>query len=174
MVASSHEPPQLPQPARSILVSAPSPTCEGKVRGKGVSERSGGERWRGSPRRGVGSCVRACVRACVCACVRACVRACVCARSALIPHSPCRTNLRCRVHRVEGDCLLTPRRSWMIPRVSLRRGVLAMAGLRSVRWRAERSHYPQGGRAAVRELTSPPYRACSSATSIASHSLERE
>ena len=30
-------------------------------------------------------------------------------------------------------------RSWMVPRVSLRRGVLAMAGLRSVRWRAERA-----------------------------------
>ena len=30
-------------------------------------------------------------------------------------------------------------RSWMVPRVSLRRGVLAMAGLRSVRWKAERA-----------------------------------
>ena len=30
-------------------------------------------------------------------------------------------------------------RSWMVPRVSLRRGVLAMAGRPSVRWRAERA-----------------------------------
>ena len=30
-------------------------------------------------------------------------------------------------------------RSWMVPRVSLRRGVLAMAGLQYVRWRAERA-----------------------------------
>ena len=71
-------------------------------------------------------------------CGAAAAAACCCLiQSSQRPSEACRNRVVLSLLRLSAFKPIN--RSWMVPRVSLRRGVLAMAGLRSVRWRAERA-----------------------------------